>query len=87
MKNKTRVVLTEPIDGDPYYSVQLYTYKQVWYWSTIRCISFRYNGDGIWSQERAQADALDLAKRLEEKGEGKETVVYQTDESLFYSKN
>ena len=87
MKNKTRVLLTEPIDGDPYYSVQIYTYKQVWYWSTIRCITFRDGGEGIWSKERAFADAIDLAQRLEEKGNVRETVVYQTPESSLPTAN
>jgi len=88
MKVKTRVTLIEPIDNDPYYSVQMYTFQGIWYWSTIRCFCFRWGQDGVWSKEKAEEDALELAKRLEDGGKAKETIIYQSeDESILPSQN
>ena len=88
MKNKVKIVLTEPIDNDPYYSVQVYVFHSVWYWSTVRCFSFRWGQTGIWAREKAEQDALELAKRLEDGGKPKETIIYQSeDESVLPSQN
>jgi len=88
MKNKTRVTLIEPIDSDPYYAVQVYTFQKFWYWSCVRCYIFKWGHDGLYSRETAEQDALELAKRLEDGGKPKETIIYQSeDESVLPSQN
>ena len=76
MKFQSKVTLVESLTSDPYYTVSYYT--ALGYWTTAKVFTFRHGEEGIWSQEKALADAIDLAKRLENAEEKTEVTIYQT---------
>lgn len=75
---KAKLILTEPVDRDPFYAVYFKTIDAE-DWSIAKVFSYKPGGEGIWSQEKNLANAMELVKRIEESNGVKETIIYETD--------
>lgn len=73
---KAKIILKEPINADPYYSVYYFAND----WNIAAVYHFRYNepDDSSWNKEKNLARAMDLAKRIEAGTTNKETTIYET---------